>query len=51
MEFHVLQDFSAWIKGSGYLTALFQAVKSCRTWNSIARGHCILGDQRCWKLR
>ena len=23
MEFHVLQDFTAWVKASGYLVALF----------------------------
>ena len=32
MEFHVLQDFTAWVKGSGYLTALFLLLAIIPLW-------------------
>ena len=38
MEFHVLQDFTAWIKGSGYLTALFLFLAMIPFWRYLTGG-------------
>lgn len=38
MEFHVLQDFTAWVKGSGYLTALFLLLAIVPFWLFLTGG-------------
>jgi hypothetical protein len=38
MEFHVLQDFTAWIKASGYLVALFLLLAIVPFWVYLTGG-------------
>ena len=38
MEYHVLQDFTAWIKASGYLTALFLFLAIIPFWLFLTGG-------------
>ena len=38
MEFHVLQDFTAWVKGSGYLVAGFLLLAIIPFWRFLTGG-------------